>query len=181
MTTSSSAAFPALSPSPLMVHSTCLAPLTILSNELATARPRSLWLCTDMIALSPMCSCMVFIMAPISDGNLMPTVSGRFIVLAPASMTASLISLMKPISLRPASSQLNSTSSTNVLAYSTDSTALLMTSSGDILSLCCICIGLVAIKVCMRCLVALEIASPAALISLSFARASEHTVELVIF
>ena len=42
MTISSMAAFPALSPIPLIVHSTCRAPDTTAANELATAKPRSL-------------------------------------------------------------------------------------------------------------------------------------------
>ena len=51
MTISSSEAFPARSPIPLIVHSTCLAPDLIALKELATARPRSLWQCTLIIAL----------------------------------------------------------------------------------------------------------------------------------
>ena len=43
MTSSSSAALPARSPMPLMVHSTCRAPAPIAAKRLATARPRSLW------------------------------------------------------------------------------------------------------------------------------------------
>ena len=52
MTTSSSAALPARSPMPLMVHSICRAPPATPASELATARPRSLWQCTEKIALS---------------------------------------------------------------------------------------------------------------------------------
>ncbi|MNG14795.1 hypothetical protein D3C84_985810 [compost metagenome] len=52
MTISSSAALPARSPRPLMVHSTCRAPATTAARELATARPRSLWQCTENTALS---------------------------------------------------------------------------------------------------------------------------------
>ena len=43
ITISSSEALPALSPMPLMVHSTCLAPRLIASRVLATAKPRSSW------------------------------------------------------------------------------------------------------------------------------------------
>ena len=43
ITISSSDAFPALSPRPLTVHSTCLAPSPMAAWEFATARPRSLW------------------------------------------------------------------------------------------------------------------------------------------
>ena len=42
ITISSKLAFPALSPRPFIVHSTCLAPLITADNELATAIPRSL-------------------------------------------------------------------------------------------------------------------------------------------
>ena len=52
MTISSMAALPARSPSPFTVHSTCRAPAETAASELATARPRSLWQCTDRIALS---------------------------------------------------------------------------------------------------------------------------------
>ena len=44
-TTSSIAAFPALSPSPLMVPWNLVAPPSIADNVLATARPKSLWQC----------------------------------------------------------------------------------------------------------------------------------------
>ncbi len=37
---------------PLIVHSTCRAPFFTAASELATARPRSLWQWTEMIALS---------------------------------------------------------------------------------------------------------------------------------
>ena len=52
ITTSSSEALPARSPRPLTVHSTCRAPFITAASELATARPRSLWQCTDQTALS---------------------------------------------------------------------------------------------------------------------------------
>jgi hypothetical protein len=52
MTISSSAALPARSPRPLMVHSTWRAPSMTAASELATARPRSLWQCTDQTTLS---------------------------------------------------------------------------------------------------------------------------------
>ena len=52
ITISSKAALPALSPIPLIVHSTCLAPAVTPAKEFATAKPRSLWQCTDKIALS---------------------------------------------------------------------------------------------------------------------------------
>jgi hypothetical protein len=52
MTISSMAALPARSPMPLTVHSTWRAPALTAASELATARPRSLWQWTEMIALS---------------------------------------------------------------------------------------------------------------------------------
>ena len=42
ITTSSNEAFPALSPNPFIVHSTCLAPFITADKEFATAKPRSL-------------------------------------------------------------------------------------------------------------------------------------------
>ena len=42
ITTSSREVFPALSPSPLIVHSICLAPFKTAESELETARPKSL-------------------------------------------------------------------------------------------------------------------------------------------
>ena len=47
ITTSSSAALPARSPMPLMVHSICRAPARTPASEFATAMPRSLWQCTE--------------------------------------------------------------------------------------------------------------------------------------
>ena len=44
---------PARSPMPLMVHSTCRAPAWTAASEFATARPRSLWQWTLMIARLP--------------------------------------------------------------------------------------------------------------------------------
>jgi len=52
ITISSSAALPARSPMPLMVHSTCRQPARTPASELATAMPRSLWQCTEKIAFS---------------------------------------------------------------------------------------------------------------------------------
>jgi hypothetical protein len=52
ITTSSSAALPARSPMPLMVHSTCRHPAFNPASEFATAMPRSLWQCTEKIAFS---------------------------------------------------------------------------------------------------------------------------------
>ena len=52
MTTSSSAALPARSPMPLIVHSTCRAPASQPARLLATAMPRSSWQWVLMIARS---------------------------------------------------------------------------------------------------------------------------------
>ncbi len=52
ITISSSAAFPARSPSPFTVHSTWRAPFITAASEFATASPRSLWQWTDHTALS---------------------------------------------------------------------------------------------------------------------------------
>ena len=53
ITISSSDVLPARSPRPLIVHSTCRAPpICTPASEFATAMPRSLWQCTEKIALS---------------------------------------------------------------------------------------------------------------------------------
>ncbi len=52
ITTSSSAALPARSPMPFTVHSTWRTPARRAAMVLATARPRSLWLCVDRITSS---------------------------------------------------------------------------------------------------------------------------------
>ena len=52
ITTSSKEVFPARSPIPLIVHSTCLAPFANAEIELAVAKPKSLWQCAEMMALS---------------------------------------------------------------------------------------------------------------------------------
>ena len=52
ITISSSAALPALSPIPLIVHSICLTPADKPDKAFATANPRSLWQWAEIIALS---------------------------------------------------------------------------------------------------------------------------------
>ena len=52
ITTSSSAALPARSPMPLMVHSIWRAPARTPASEFATAMPRSSWQCAEKSALS---------------------------------------------------------------------------------------------------------------------------------
>ena len=70
ITTSSSAALPARSPMPLMVHSTWRAPAFTPASEFATAMPRSLWQCTEKITFSEpgTFSMMVRNMAKYSSG-----------------------------------------------------------------------------------------------------------------
>ncbi len=52
ITTSSSAALPARSPRPLIVHSTCRAPASTAASALATAMPRSLWQWVEIVTPS---------------------------------------------------------------------------------------------------------------------------------
>ena len=87
------------------------------------------------------------ISCPNSSGIAYPTVSGTFMVFAPASITASNTLNRKSLSDLNASSAENSTSSVKFLANFTAETALSNTCSGVILSLYCICIGEVAINV----------------------------------
>jgi hypothetical protein len=61
--------------------------------------------------------------SPISSGVEYPTVSGRLMVVAPASITDSTTRQRKSRSLRVASSAENSTSSVNERARATDSVA----------------------------------------------------------
>jgi hypothetical protein len=90
VTTSSSAALPARSPMPLTHTSTCLAPARRPATELAVARPRSSWQCTDHTTLfapdtRERSSRSV---SASSAGSAKPTVSGTLIVVAPLSMAA---------------------------------------------------------------------------------------------
>jgi hypothetical protein len=70
ITTSSSDALPARSPMPLTVTSAWRAPARSPASELATARPRSSWQCTEMItSLAPgVCWMMPAMRAPNSSG-----------------------------------------------------------------------------------------------------------------
>eukprot|EP00835_Amoeboradix_gromovi_P006189 NODE_683_length_5225_cov_0.594616.p3 type:complete len:229 gc:universal NODE_683_length_5225_cov_0.594616:2270-2956(+) len=105
-----------------------------------------------------------------------PTVSGMLTVVAPARITRLSRAHKKSLSLRAASSQLNSTSSTSDLAYSTACTALVMHSSLDIFSLYSKWRSDVAKNVCMRFFGADFIALYAVRMSLSVARAKAHIV-----
>src|SRR5437762_689553 len=111
ITISSNDALPARSPRPLTVHSTCRAPFITAESELATARPRSLWQCTDHTTRSELGirSRNDLISAPNCHGIVYPTVSGMLTVLAPALITASRSRHRKSASERPASSGENST------------------------------------------------------------------------
>ena len=82
-------------------------------------------------------------------GMITPTVSGTLMEHAPASCTALYTDFMKSRSERVASSQENCTFRPCSRAYSTDSTALALTSSGVIFSLYFMCRSEVAMKVWM--------------------------------
>mmetsp|Transcript_9036 Transcript_9036/g.29676 ORF Transcript_9036/g.29676 Transcript_9036/m.29676 type:complete len:206 (+) Transcript_9036:1965-2582(+) len=90
ITTSSSDAFPARSPMPLIVHSIWRAPLSAPASELAVLRPRSFWQCVEMTTFSTPTtfSLMPLMSVPNSCGRQMPTVSGMLMVVAPAATTA---------------------------------------------------------------------------------------------
>ena len=109
---SSTAAFPALSPRPLTVHSTCVAPLSIAAKEFATAKPRSLWQCTLISALSILGTFeRIFLIRVLNSiGVEYPTVSGILTTVAPALITASTTLYKNSGLVRLASSAENSTS-----------------------------------------------------------------------
>jgi hypothetical protein len=85
-----------------------------------------------------------------SSGSVYPTVSGRLMVVAPASMTAEHSSARKSGSERPASSGENSMSSHMVLANATISDEILMHSARLMPSLCSRWMSEEARKVWMR-------------------------------
>mmetsp|Transcript_17803 Transcript_17803/g.54769 ORF Transcript_17803/g.54769 Transcript_17803/m.54769 type:complete len:218 (-) Transcript_17803:701-1354(-) len=128
MTTSSSAALPARSPMPLIVHSIWRAPCCAPAILFAVDRPKSFWQCvekTTRSALSPNRRWSSPIRGPNSQGTFQPVVSGMFNVVAPASTTASSTRTKKSGSERPASSGENSMSShPRDLAKVTASTAI---------------------------------------------------------
>ena len=90
ITISSSDALPARSPMPLRQHSTCVAPPRTAASELATASPRSLWQWQESV--TPAAPGTLASTSRKSDsyssGIAKPTVSGRFTVVAPASIAA---------------------------------------------------------------------------------------------
>ena len=118
ITTSSNEVLPALSPIPFIVHSICLAPSFTAAKELATARPKSLWQWTLNTALSILGTLFlnILIKEPNSSGIAYPTVSGIFIVEAPAFIAPSTHLHKKSWSVLEPSSGLHSTSSTLFLA-----------------------------------------------------------------
>ncbi len=65
---SSSEQLPARSPMPFTATSTCRAPFTIPASEFATASPRSLWQCVEMITWSGTASRTVRTSSPNSWG-----------------------------------------------------------------------------------------------------------------
>ncbi|MNC16322.1 hypothetical protein D3C75_641750 [compost metagenome] len=91
-------------------------------------------------------------------------------------MAASMMRQRKSISERPASSQENSTSLHRLRAFFTARTACSITWSGCMRSLYCMWIGLVAMKVWIRPLLAFFSASAARSMSPSSARDRLHTV-----
>lgn len=88
VTTSSSAAFPALSPYPFATTCAPSAPACIADIVFATASPKSLWQCTSIGTLLPMFFLMYFTSSAILSGVITPTVSGMFIMSAPAFKTS---------------------------------------------------------------------------------------------
>ena len=149
MTISSSAAFPARSPMPLIVPSTWVAPARTAASVLATAMPRSLWQCTDRPTLSipGTRSLRRAMRSRYSWGVVYPTVSGTLMTVAPARMAASITRTRKSGSVRVASSAENSTSSQSVFACRTAWSAISRTSSRDFFSLWTMWISDVAMNV----------------------------------
>ena len=175
--------FPALSPIPLTVHSIWVAPASTAAIEFATASPKSLWQCTEISTFSIpfILSFKYLIVSYISSGVLYPTVSGIFIVVAPAFIAVSYTSTRYSFSVLIASSAENSTSSTKDFAYLTISSTDFKISSLDIFNLNSLWTGEVAINVCILGLAAFLIASAATSISFLTALAKLVTVEFLIF
>ncbi len=173
ITSSSSEAFPARSPMPLIVHSICRAPARIASSEFATPSPRSLWQWALITTRSIPGTRFIRsrIRSPNSQGRPYPTVSGMLIVVAPALTAASITRHRKSWFVRCASSAENSTSSVYPFARFTAATAASRTSSGVDFSLYLMWISEVAMKVWMRGRSAARTASQARSMSVSFARA----------
>ena len=112
ITTSSKHVLPARSPIPLHVNSTWRTPWVMASRVFADANPKSSWQCALKITFSlpGQFSFKYVTSAPNSCGKIYPTVSGTFIVVAPASITAVITSTKNLGSVRHASSAENSTS-----------------------------------------------------------------------
>ncbi len=88
MTVSSSDALPPRSPMPFIVTCACDAPTSIAASVFATASPRSLWQCTDT-RMPPLYAVSAPRIASTvranSSGCAYPTVSGMFMIRAPAA------------------------------------------------------------------------------------------------
>src|SRR5829696_6304436 len=152
ITISSSAAFPARSPIPFRVHSTWVAPADTPASEFATARPRSLWQCTESStsSISGARSRTCAIIRPIPSGRAYPTVSGRLITRAPAAIAVRQTAARNSTSDRVASSAENSTSSARSRAYATAKATRSSTCSGVSRSFRSMWRALVAMKTWMR-------------------------------
>mmetsp|Transcript_352 Transcript_352/g.833 ORF Transcript_352/g.833 Transcript_352/m.833 type:complete len:219 (+) Transcript_352:944-1600(+) len=175
MTISSRLAFPARSPIPLIVHSSCRAPFRAPLRLFAVDSPRSFWQCVlNTTSSAPGTFSRRYRMSsPNSHGMFHPVVSGMLRVVAPAKMVASSTRHRNTGSLRPASSGLNSTSShPSDRAYSTARTAISTTSSGVFFSFDVMWISDVAMNVWIRGRIAPLMASHARRMSFSFARLS---------
>ena len=85
ITISSRLAFPALSPMPFMVHSSCLAPFMAPARLFAVLRPRSFWQWVLKTTLSAPGTLRrrLEMRSPNSQGMFQPVVSGMFRVVAP--------------------------------------------------------------------------------------------------
>mmetsp|Transcript_15708 Transcript_15708/g.23087 ORF Transcript_15708/g.23087 Transcript_15708/m.23087 type:complete len:281 (-) Transcript_15708:152-994(-) len=144
------------------------------ARKLATAIPRSLCPCTDMVTFSmPLTPLLSFCMSwKNSWGVVYPTVSGTLSVVAPASTATEYTWQRKSGSLLRASSAENSTSSTRLWARLTISLVISSTCSLVFFSLCSMWMSEVAMKVWMRGNLAGLTASAQASMSLGRARAS---------
>src|SRR6202165_581171 len=171
---SSSAAFPARSPMPLMVHSICRTPARTAASEFATAIPKSSWQCalSVMPSTSPRDARTLRNISPYSSGTAYPTVSGKFKMVAPASTATRQTWHKKSMSVRPASSAENSTSPTLLRPSLTIAPMASRAWSRVMCSFTRRCKSEVARKICSRGAAADSSASIAAFTSSLRARAS---------
>ncbi len=176
ITTSSNEAFPALSPIPFIVTSACFAPEAIPANVFATANPKSLWQCVEIIISLGSALQTKDTNSPYSAGLTYPTVSGISTMLAPASTTILKISTRKSVSVLVASSAANSTSHPKDTAYSTISWVISLASFLPMLNLYFKWISDVDNTTWILLLDAWDRASAATSISCFFARAIEQII-----